>query len=97
MTAWRISVLAALFAVIALAVVFLRAEQTRAAGRVLRLEAQWVQARRDLWLTRSGVARLRSPEQVHDRTARFGSEVLPPGTKDQTMPVRRLAVGRSRE
>ncbi len=97
MSAWRISVLAALFAVIALAVVFLRAEQTRAAGRTLRLEAQWVQARRDLWLSRSGVARLRSPEQVHDRAARFGSEVLPPGAIDQMQQGRRLAVGRARD
>ena len=74
--------LIAAFAALALVVVVLRAEQTRCTARILEAEVRWVEARRDLWTLQTRAARLRAPQQVHDRSIFLGSGVVPPG-KDE--------------
>ena len=71
--------LLASFAVIALGVVYLRAEQTRSAAETLKLEAQWTELRRERWLLQTRAARLRAPRQIHERVARFDVDLAPPG------------------
>jgi hypothetical protein len=71
--------LLASFALIALGVVYLRAEQTRSAAETLKLEAQWTELRRERWLLQTRAARLRSPTQIHERVARFDVDLAPPG------------------
>ena len=64
MTAARTCGILIALAVVALAVVFLRSEQTRFAADTLRLERESIALRRQLWRLQTGVARLRSPERV---------------------------------
>ncbi len=63
------------FASVALAMVVLRAEQTRCAAAALRHEARWASARRDMWHVQSIAARLRAPEQIRARLASFNLDV----------------------
>ena len=68
-------------ATIAFAVVWLRAEQTRVAARMLGHEYRWVQKRRELWAVQAEVARLRTPHAVRDRVERvdrFEIGLVPP-------------------
>ncbi|MBI4717216.1 MAG: hypothetical protein HY763_05385 [Planctomycetes bacterium] len=84
MTAFRVCVLFAALALLALAVVYLRTEQTRSAARTLKLESRWVELRRELWQAQTGVARLQAPEQVHDRLGWFQSDLVPPAVVAQS-------------
>lgn len=59
------------FATVGLGLVYLRAEQARSASAALRHEAEWFQLKRDLWDLEARVARLRSPEQLHQRMVLF--------------------------
>ena len=63
------------FASVALAMVVLRAEQTRCAAAALRHEARWSSARREMWHVQSIAARLRAPEQIRARLASFNLDV----------------------
>lgn len=63
------------FALVALTLVVLRAEQTRCASGALRHEARWSASRRDMWEVQSVAARLRAPEQIHRRLASFNLDV----------------------
>lgn len=74
----RIGALFAAVALIAIAVVQLRAEQARVAADSLQLEGSWMELRRELCELRASVARLRSPERIHDRVDWFYVEVEPP-------------------
>ena len=79
MTVSRSCVVLAALAGIALVVVGLRAEQTRCAGRTLRIESEWAQRRRDLWNLQTQVSRLRAPGRIHEGVTRFDAGVIPPG------------------
>ena len=96
MTVSRGCVLLAAFAAIALAVVHLRAEQTRCAARMLAIESQWIQLRRDLWGLQTRIARLRAPERIHDRAIAFATGLVPPGSDDAPRKTERLAANRRR-
>ena len=74
MTAGRICTLLVAFAVIALAVVYLRAEQTRCAARTLAIESMRITVRRELWRVQAGVARLQAPTRIRDRMDWFQTE-----------------------
>jgi hypothetical protein len=73
----RKCVIIAGFAALALGVVVLRTEQARCTARILATEAKWVEARRDLWTLQVRSARLRAPQQVHDRSVFLESGVVP--------------------
>ena len=91
MTVARGCVLLAAFAGIALTVVHLRAEQTRCAARMVVIDADWVRLRRDLWGLQTRIARLRSPERIHDRVAAFQTGLVPPGFDEVSKRTERLA------
>ena len=81
MTIVRGSALLAAFAVIALSVVHLRAEQTRCAARVLKIESDWVRFRGDLWSLQTRIARMRAPDRIHDRVTYLATGLVPPGVR----------------
>jgi len=83
----------AAFAVMALAVVHLRAEQTRCAARMVAMDADWVRMRRDLWGLQTRIARLRSPERIHDRVAAFQTGLTPPGIEAVSRRPEQVASG----
>ena len=84
MTVRRGVCLLAIFASIALAVVHLRAEQTRCAASVLRLESDWVRLRSELWAVQARVARARAPDRIQDRATYLATGLIAPGTKNET-------------
>ena len=79
------------FASVALATVFLRAEQTRCAARLVALESEWVTVRSSLWSVQARSARLRAPQQVHDRAVFLQADVVPPGQQSTPEKGERLA------
>jgi len=79
LTLRRACVLLAVFAAVALSVVHLRAEQTRSAARVLKIESDWVRLRGDLWSLQIRNARMRAPDRIHDRATYLATGVVPPG------------------
>jgi hypothetical protein len=86
--------LLAVFASLALAVVHLRAQQTRCAASILRLESQWVQLRSELWGVQTRMARARAPDRIRDRATYLATGLVPPGTKEEIkkVEVERLAI-----
>jgi hypothetical protein len=91
----RKCVIIAAFAALALAVVAVRTEQARCTARILATEAKWVEARRELWTLQVRSARLRAPQQVHDRSVFLDSGVVPPH-EDETDGTERVAAKDSR-
>jgi len=67
------------FVAIALAIVHLRVEQTRCAARMAALDGRWLESRSELWSLQTRIARLRSPQRIHDRVASFQTGLVPPG------------------
>ena len=78
MTLSRVCGLFGVLVVVALAVVYLRVEQTRCAAKTLALESQWIALRRELWQVQTGAARLRAPGRLHDRMEWFDTDLIPP-------------------
>ena len=74
----RLCVLLIALSGIALAVVWLRAEQTRVAARALHLEVRWIEQRRALWAAQADVARLRTPHRIRHGVDWFETRLLPP-------------------
>ena len=71
MTAGRACAGVIALAAVALAVVCLRAEQTRVAAQALGLERRFVALRGELWQLQTGVARLRTPVRLQERVDWF--------------------------
>ena len=71
MTAGRACTGVIALAAVALAVVCLRAEQTRVASQALSLERRFVALRGELWQLQTGVARLRTPARLQERVEWF--------------------------
>lgn len=94
MSVRRGATLLAVFASLALAVVHLRAEQTRSAASILRMESEWVRLRSELWGVQTRMARARAPDRIHDRATYLATGLVPPGTKEEIKKenVERLAV-----
>jgi len=74
-----------------LGTVRLRMEQDRCATRVLRLEARWVDLRRECWALQTRAARLRSPQRIHDRVEQLSVRLLPPSERVNVESAIRLA------
>lgn len=91
MNAHRVCLLIACFAAVALGVVRIRVEQTRCAARVLNLESQWVELRREWWALQTRAARFRTPQRIHDRVERLHAQLLPPGEETDAESAVRLA------
>ena len=94
MSVLRGATLLAVFASLALAVVHLRAEQTRCASSILRMESEWVRLRSELWGVQTRMARARAPDRIHDRATYLATGLVPPGTKEEIKKegVERLAI-----
>ena len=78
MTIGRVCTLLTAFVLIALAVVHLRAEQTRCAARTLAIESKCIEQRRELWRLQASVARLQAPSRVHDCMDWYRADLVPP-------------------
>lgn len=84
--------LAATLMLIAVGIVFLRAEQTRLAKATLALESEWVHLRGERWALQAQVARLRTPAQTRGRMAIFGVALDPPRPASPRRPSSHLAL-----
>ena len=93
----RRCVLLTAFAAMALMVVHLRAEQTRAAARALTLESRRIELRRELWLLQTEVARLKAPDRIHERVGWFDARLVAPGVDDPWERAGRYASNQSYE
>jgi len=89
--------LTGLYAALALAVVYLRAEQTRSSARALKLESRWAETRRELWDLQTQVSRLCAPRRVRDTVEWFGAGVVPPGDEPTSAGTGRLVSDRESE
>jgi hypothetical protein len=85
MTVSRITALLLIFGVIALAVVHLRLEQTRAARRIQKIQVELVEIRREAWTTQLAIARLKAPSRLEQRVEELNLQVsapYPPAARD---------------
>jgi hypothetical protein len=82
------------FTVIALTLVHLRAEQTRCAAGSLRAEAESIRLRREQWELQARIARLRTPQRVHDFVDSMQMDLLPPGEETASGSAVLLTSGR---
>ena len=64
-------------AVIGIAVVAIRADQTRASWRIQQMQFEQTRMRREIWTQEMELARLRAPRMVRERAVRLGLEVVP--------------------
>ena len=93
----RVCLLIAALAGIALGVVYLRAEQTRCGTRLVRLESQWVELRRQWWGLQTRAARLRAPERIVGRATFLQTDLVPPEDGESPQLAARLASGQLQE
>jgi hypothetical protein len=78
MTVSRAAALLLTFAVIALTVIHLRAEQMRAAARIHNLELAQRRLHQNAWELQMRIAQLKTPDQIRDRVERWRLNVLAP-------------------
>jgi len=76
LTALRTGGLVAALVTLALAIVYIRAEQARSASRMLAHQSRWIELRRELWKAQSGVARLRAPARLYSSLELFRADVV---------------------
>lgn len=69
------------FAVLAVATIALRSEETRLTARIHRLHGRQVELRRESWALQMEIARLKAPRQIRERVDRWRLNVLAPGTE----------------
>jgi hypothetical protein len=80
------------FALLALMLVHLRAEQTRSAASLLRKEARRMELRRELWELQTRSARLRTPQRVIDSAELLPTDLAPPAQEKPLRGPSRLVV-----
>ncbi len=74
-------------AAIGVAVVALRLEQSQHLREIQKLQFRQAELRQQLWSQNMELARLRSPQMVRERAARFGVEASPePAPVSQPSP-----------
>jgi cell division protein FtsL len=78
MTIPRAATLLVVFALVALIVVHLRAEQTRADARIHELAMTCWRLRQNSWELQLEIARLKTPEQIRERVERWQLNVMTP-------------------
>ncbi len=81
----RVCFLLAVFGAVGVLTVALRAEQTRSHARVEKLRLERVSLRRELWDVQLGIARLRSPDRIRDRVARWFPDTVDTQVVDSGM------------
>jgi len=94
MRAARFCLLIFAFAATALAVVYLRTQQTRSASRLLAMEGQRLELRSELWSLQTRAARLRSPQQIRQRVRTLNAAVQAPDEEAVLRGPAKLAVDR---
>lgn len=91
----RLVALLLAFGVVAVALVHLRTEQTRATARMLAAETRRNHLRRELWSLQVRTARLKTPARIRERIDRtWPTELLPPGAEALEMSSASLTAGR---
>lgn len=91
MKAARVALVILGFGLAGLGLVMLRAEQTRSSARALALEMEWMALRRESWSTQVGLARLRAPGSIHDRSKWFQTDLVAPSAPSDLRRGERLA------
>ena len=66
------------FGAIALAVVYLRLEQTRTARRIQKIQMELVEIRRESWTAQLAIARLKAPSRLERRVEELNLQVAAP-------------------
>ena len=94
MNVGRVGFLIAALTAIALVVVHLRAERTRCAARIVALESDWIQLRRELWVLQTRTARLKTPQRLRDRVVSLPTDLAAPAAEIESQPAARLASDR---
>ncbi len=74
---------------IGLAVVSLRTDQSRRMRHIQDLQNQHKELRQQIWMQEMELARLRSPQMIRERAARFGLEAGSQEPAPAVKPVRR--------
>lgn len=74
---------------IGLAVVSLRTDQSRRMRHIQELQNQHKELRQQIWMQEMELARLRSPQMIRERAARFGLEAGIQEPAPAVKPVRR--------
>lgn len=86
MTIPRFLVLLAVVGALGLAVVALRADQTRRSHHIQKLQYQQLELRRRIQANQVRIARQRSPQMIRDRAQRFDLPVTPPYEEMTVLP-----------
>ena len=82
-----------LLGLLSVTVVVLRTEQIRVGAHIAELQGQRRAMRRGVWTLELEAGRLRSPEQIRDRVARWSLDLQEPGPPSDVPTERRLALG----
>ncbi|HOB75416.1 MAG TPA: FtsL-like putative cell division protein [Phycisphaerae bacterium] len=75
-TSRMVGVLVAL-ALVGIAVVAIRVDQSRATQRIQKLQFEHTDLKREIWTQEVEIARLRSPQAIREQASRLGLEVAP--------------------
>ncbi|MCP4248655.1 MAG: hypothetical protein GY778_16540 [bacterium] len=67
------------FAVLAVATIALRSEETRLTAQIQQLRGQQVDLRRESWALQLEIARLKAPREIQERVDHWRLQVLAPG------------------
>ena len=80
---------------VAVALVHLRTEQTRATARMLAAETRRNHLRRELWSLQVRTARLKTPARIRERIDQtWSTDLLPPGAEELERSSVSLTAGR---
>ncbi len=91
----RLTGLLVAFSILAVALVHLRAEQTRMTANMLNAQVRLVHLRRDLWTLQIRLARAKSPTRIRDRIEQSDHiDLLPPGADELSSSLFALTSGR---
>lgn len=78
MTVSRAVYFLVVFAALAVAVIGLRTEQFRTAARIERLQRERMTLRRESWVLQIEIGRVRNPELIRNRVARWSLDLDAP-------------------
>ncbi|MCH7883845.1 MAG: hypothetical protein IIC01_01220 [Planctomycetes bacterium] len=91
MSVFRACSLFAALGAVAVMLVHLRSENVRCAARILAMDSEWTQLRRELWRVQTRSARLRAPRRLHERVEAGSSDLVAPGSEPRSETVIRVA------
>ena len=91
MSVFRACGLFAALGAVAVMLVHLRAEEVRCAARILAMDSDWTQLRRELWRVQTRSARLRTPRRLHERVETGLSDLVAPGSEARPETLMRVA------